>query len=305
MKEKIIFLTGPTAIGKTQVAIQLAKKINAEIISCDSMQVYKGMEVISSQPQASLRKIIPHHLLGVIRASKEYNVSAYRRNALKNIEEVIKKGRTPLFVGGTGLYISIVIDGIFKVKAEDAALRQRLYKEAAERGSQFLYDQLLKVDAEAAAKIHPHDTRRIVRALEVYEITGKPISLLQKQRKGITDKYDIAVFCLDMPRDKLYKRIDERVEKMFRQGLINEVKQLLKRRLSKTAAAAIGIRELKGYFDNLYTLEEAKIRIKKNSRNYAKRQLTWFRKDKRIRWIRISGEDSPGAIARRIYAELK
>jgi tRNA dimethylallyltransferase len=245
MKQKIIFLTGPTAVGKSEVAVRLAKKINAEIVSCDSLQIYKGMEIVSSQPPAGLKKAIPHHLTGVLAASREYNVSTYRRNALKAVKEIIKKDRTPLFVGGTGLYISILVDGIFKAKAEDAALRQRLYKEAESHGSRSLYDRLLKVDAEAALKIHPNDTRRIVRALEVFEITGKPISLLQKQRKGITDKYDVRIFCLDMPRDELYKRIDKRVDGMFRLGLVSEVKQLLQgKRLGKTAAAAIGVRAL-------------------------------------------------------------
>jgi tRNA dimethylallyltransferase len=305
MKKKIIFLTGPTAAGKTEVAIKLARRINAEIISCDSMQVYKGMEVISSQPGVRLRKIMPHHLLGILLSSKEYNVAAYRRDALKKIRQIIKKGKTPLFVGGTGLYMSVLLDGIFRVKAQDPLLRQRLYGQAEDSGSSFLYERLLKVDPVAAAKIHPNDTRRIVRALEVFEITGKPISLLQKQRKGITDKYDVKIFCLNMQRDKLYKRIKERLDKMFNRGLLAEVKRLLSRqRLGKTAAAAIGIKELKGYFEGAYDLSEAKRRMAHNTCLYAKRQLTWFRRDKRIEWIEIGNSEKPAAIANRIFEEI-
>ena len=305
MKKKIIFLTGPTAAGKTEVAIKLARKINAEIISCDSMQVYKEMEVISSQPGVRLRKMIPHHLLGIVPPLKEYNVAAYRRDALKKIKQIMHKGKTPLFVGGTGLYMSVLIDGIFRVKAQDDLLRQRLYKEAEDSGSGFLFERLLKVDPAAASKIHPNDIRRIVRALEVFEITGKPISLLQKQRKGITDKYDVRIFCLNMQRDKLYKKIEERLDRMFDRGLVTEVKRLFHRqRLGKTAAAAIGVRELKGYFAGLCDLNEAKRQMVRNTCLYAKRQLTWFRKDKRIQWVQISAGESADAAAKRIYLNL-
>jgi tRNA dimethylallyltransferase len=299
-KNKIIFLTGPTAIGKSEIAVKLAKKIDPEIISCDSMQVYKGMEIISSQPAVGLTRVVPHHLLAIIPASREYNVSTYRCAALKEIKRIIGRGRVPLFVGGTGLYISVVIDGIFQVKAGGAALRQRLYRQAERCGSGFLYQRLKEVDPEAAGKIHPNDTRRIVRALEVFELTGKPISLLQKQRKGISDKYEVRIFCLNMPRQKLYRRIAGRVEKMFKQGLVAEVKQLLRRRLGKTAAAAIGIKELRGYFGGLYDLNEAKRQIIRNTCLYAKRQLTWFRKDKRIKWIEIGEDETPVEIADRI-----
>ncbi|MFA5157008.1 MAG: tRNA (adenosine(37)-N6)-dimethylallyltransferase MiaA [Candidatus Omnitrophota bacterium] len=296
-KNRIIFLTGPTAVGKTEIAACLAKKINAEIISCDSMQVYKGLEIISSQPSANLRKKIPHHLIAIAAPSKEYNVSDYRRSAIKKIKEIIGRGRIPLFVGGTGLYMSIVVDGIFNVKAQDSRLRKQLYKEAKMHGSNFLHQRLAKIDPEAAQKIHPNDTRRIVRALEVFEVTGKPISLLQKQRKGITDKYDVKIFCLDMPRSRLYKRIEARVDKMFQQGLVAEVKKLLGRRLSKTAAAAIGIRELKGYFTGAYDLNEARRQIIRNTCLYSKRQLTWFRKDKRIKWIKVGVKSGKSAVS--------
>lgn len=304
MKPRLIFLVGPTAIGKTEVAAVLAKKIPAEIVSCDSMQIYKGMEIIASKPSPFLIKKISHHLIGILTATKEYNVSKYRKAALKKIKEIIKRGNVPVFVGGSGLYVSILIDGIFKAKSGNWDIRKRLYGQVLDTGSVCLYEKLKKLDPEAADKIHPNDTRRIVRALEVFTITGKPISRLQKERKGLADDYEVKIFCLNMPRDKLYQRIDARVDRMFRQGLVPEVRGLLKLKLSRTAAYAIGIREIKGYLDGCYDLEEAERLMKRNSRLYAKRQLTWFRKDKRINWIEISEQEKPKEIAERIWNAL-
>jgi tRNA dimethylallyltransferase len=297
-KPEIIFLAGPTAVGKTQTAIKLAKKLNAEIISCDSMQVYKGMDILTSKPSGE------EHLISKILPSKEYNVARFQRDALKKAKEILKKGKTPLFVGGTGLYISILLDGIFKLKREDKIIRKRLYQQAEARGSGYLYKKLEKVDPQAAAKIHPNDTRRIVRALEVFKVTGKPISQLQKERKGLFATHRVRIFCLNMARDELYSRIDRRVEQMFKQGLVAEVRRLLKLNLSRTARYAIGINELKGYFEGKYDLATAKMLIQKNTRNYAKRQLTWLRKDKRMEWIDVRDKDTPAAIANKIYKKL-
>lgn len=303
-KPKVFFLVGPTSVGKTEVAVCLAKRLNAQIISCDSMQVYKGMDIITSKPPFVLRKKVPHHLIDVLAPTREYNVARYRRDAVRKIKEIINKGKVPLFVGGTGLYMSILIDGIFCFEPKSKTIRKRFYKQAETYGSQYLYNRLKKIDPEAAAKIHSNDTRRIVRALEVFESTGRPISFLQKQRKGLTDKYDIRVFCLNMERQKLYKKIEERIDRMFREGLVKEVTRLFRLRLSKTACCAIGIKELKGYFDGLYDLEEAKRMMKRNSRLYARSQLTWFRKDKRINWIEISDKETPKEVADRIYQSV-
>lgn len=304
MKKRIVFLVGPTAIGKTKIAIYLAKRINAEIVSCDSMQVYKGMDILTSKPSPASKKIVPHHLIDIISPLKEYNVSRYRKDAIRKIKEILKRGKTPLFVGGTGLYMSILIDGIFKAKSLNKDVRNRLYKQAEAFGSKYLYKRLKNLDPKGASKIHPHDTRRIVRALEVFQALGQPISYLQKQREGLSKNYQIKIFCLNMERQRIYKRIEERVQKMFIKGLVDEVKKLLKLRLSKTASCAIGIKELKGYFDGLYDLEEAKQLMKRNTRSFAKRQLTWFRKDKRINWIEIKDKEKPEKVAERIFREL-
>lgn len=303
-KPMLVFIVGPTAAGKTETAAALTKKVSAEIISCDSMQIYKGMDIITSKPPASLRKKAVHHLIDIIEPAKEFNVSKFRVEALKRIKQILKKGKTPILVGGTGLYVSILIDGIFKVKSVNKSVRSRLYKEASLFGKEFLYEKLNKSDPDAAAKIHPNDTKRIIRALEVFETTGKPISALQKQRKGLVNDFDIKIFCINMEREKLKERIDRRVEKMFLNGLVRETKRLLKSKLSRTAGSAIGIKELKGYFDGKYNLEEAKLAIKRNTKEYAKRQLTWFRKDKRIKWIQIKKDEPAEEIARKIWKEL-
>jgi len=303
-KKKIIFLVGPTAVGKSEAAVYLAKKINAEIISLDSMQIYKGMDIITSKPRETLLKRIKHYLIGVVLPSKEYNVSEYRKASLKIIEEVTDKGKIPLFVGGTGLYMSVLIDGIFELKSPSGKIRDHLYKIAKNKGSAYLYRKLVKVDPSAAKKIHPNDLRRIIRALEVFKSTGKQISQLQQLRHGLGDQYDIKVFCLQLDKIMLYKRIDSRVERMFRQGLLKEVKGLLKKQLSKTASSAIGIKEINGLFDNQYDLDKAKSLIKQNTRRYAKRQLTWFRKDIRIEWVSVKDKETPKQVAMRIYRTL-
>jgi len=291
-KPKVIFLLGPTAVGKTEFALKAAKRIGAEIISCDSMQIYKGMDIISSKPSAIIRKKIPHFLIDVISPKKEFNVSTYRLRALKAIKQIRNRKRVPLFVGGTGLYASAVLDGVFKGPGEDKRIRSRLYQQATEKGAEYLYRRLIKVDPEAAEKIHPNDIKRVTRALEVWIKTKKPISRWQKKRQGIANNYDIEIYCLDMPRDELYSRINQRVDKMFRDGLVNEVGRLLKNGLSKTAACAIGINEIKGYLEKRYGLDEAKELIKRHTRRYAKRQITWFRKDKRISWIKSGNHKS-------------
>jgi tRNA dimethylallyltransferase len=303
--KRIVFLVGPTAAGKSEVAVELAKRLGAEIISCDSMQVYKGMDIITSRPRELLRKKIKHHLLDFISPSEEYNVSRYRKEAVRKIKALVKKGKTPLFVGGTGLYMSVLIDGLFRGGAGNKNIRKRLYKEVQRLGGGYLYKRLKKVDPAAAAKIHPHDCRRIIRALEVFQTTGRPISCLQRERKGLGGKYEIKAFCLNLERDKLYRRIEERVDKMFDNGLLAEVKRLIRLKLSKTASCAIGIKELRGYFEGAYGLEEAMELIKRNTRQYARRQLTWFRKDRRLDWVEVGAKETPRAIAQRIINGIR
>ncbi|MDP2044029.1 MAG: tRNA (adenosine(37)-N6)-dimethylallyltransferase MiaA [Candidatus Omnitrophota bacterium] len=304
IKKKIFFLIGPTAIGKSEIAISLAKKIKAEIISCDSMQVYRTMDIITSKATPAQRRAVKHHLQDIIEPAREYNVSKYRKQAISVCNKLFKKGKVPLFVGGTGLYYSIIIDGLFPAAPRDKKIRAKLYKQLTLKGSGWLHKRLAGVDHEASVKIHANDARRIIRALEVFMKTSKPISSLQKQRIGLGPEYEIKIFGLTTSRQALYKKINQRVEKMFSSGLIDEVKQLLKHKLSRTAACAIGVVELKDYFNGVHSLAQAKSLIQLASRHYAKRQLTWFRKDKRIQWIKVKAAEKPKAVAQRIWKKL-
>jgi tRNA dimethylallyltransferase len=306
LKKRIIFIVGPTASGKSAVAYCLAKKINGEIVCCDSMQVYQGMNILNSAPEDKFKRQVKHHLFEQVPVTCEYDVSRYRKQANAAIIDIFSRGKTPILVGGTGLYMSILLDGIFEVKIpEQEKIRSRLYKLSQDKGKEYLYQILLKTDKEAAAKIHPHDLKRVIRALEVFLGTGKKISFLQKQRSGLADSYDIKAFCLNMDRKDLYSRIDKRVNKMQKSGLLKEVKDLLKKKTSRTASFAIGISEIGSYLKDECLLEEALERIKHNTRLYAKRQLTWFRKDKRLCWIEIKAKDKPSAISKLIANRLE
>jgi len=304
MAKKVLFLVGPTGIGKSEVAVILAKKINAEIISCDSMQLYKGMNIISSKPTSKMRKGVKHYLIDEVSPEKEYNVATYRKKGLGLIKKIHQKNKIPLFAGGSGLYIKTVIDGIFPGVNKNEKIRKNLYRLLHCYGKNYLYKKLQKVDPISANKIHPNDLRRIIRALEVYKLKGMTISQLQPRRKGIMDKYRVEIIALVIRRDLLYEKINKRTQKMFQQGLIDEVKNLLNKNLSLTARQAIGIKEIKGYLEGKYSLEEAKNILARNTRRYAKRQLSWFRQDKRIKWIKITRADTTNNIVKKIIKKI-
>jgi tRNA dimethylallyltransferase len=269
------------------------------------MQIYKGMNILTSKPSAAVRKKVKHHLVDFLPLKKDYNVSEYRKTALEEVKKILKAGQIPLFVGGTGLYMSILVDGIFEIKADDPGLREKLFRQAQLHGNALLHKKLSEVDPSAALKIHPNDTRRIVRALEVFKVTGRRISDLQKMRIGLRDEYDVRMFCLDVDREELYSRINSRVDAMFKKGIVNEVKRASKRSLSRTAAAAIGLHEIGQYLQGKLDLDEAKELMKQNTRNYARRQLTWFRKDKRIEWIPVRKGDTAASVSAKIEKRLR
>jgi tRNA dimethylallyltransferase len=298
--EKIIFIVGPTAVGKSSVALSLAKMLKTEIVSCDSMQVYREAAIATNKPSLEELSHIPHHLIDVVSVSEEFDVFRYYTLAIEQIKKILKKKRIPLVVGGSGMYMQILLDGIFEGGKKDDALREKLKKEAQKYGRQFLYDKLQSVDPLAAQKIHAHDERRIVRALEVYFTEEKPISALHAQRQGLFNQYDVRVFVLTQDREKLYQAINHRVDEMFARGLLDEIKTLLGLPLSLTAQSIIGVREIKGFLEGQHTLEKAKELMKMNTRRYAKRQLTWFRRDKRWQWITISSQDTPQSIAQTV-----
>jgi tRNA dimethylallyltransferase len=284
-ENRVIFLVGPTAVGKTEIAIELAKDLNAEIISCDSMQVYKGMDIGTQKPLPDLRKKIKHHMLDILAPDEEFSAADFRSKALRIIRAVHKKGKIPLFVGGTGLYMKAMVDGLFPSPPKDERLRKRLYKEKEKYGSRYLHDKLNKVDQKAASAIHPNDAKKIIRALEIYHTTRKTVSEMKYKTRPLSDKYDVEIIGLVRPREELYNRINERVDRMFQEGFLDEAKRFYKKKLSITAAQAIGYREIFDYLGGKISLDEAKELIKKNTRHYAKRQLTWFKGDKRVKWI--------------------
>jgi tRNA dimethylallyltransferase len=281
----IIFIVGPTATGKSDVAYFLAKKIKAEIISCDSMLVYKEPEIITAKPAQNILSEVSHHFINLISVNEKYSVYDYCKNATEKIKFLYKKNIPVIVCGGTGLYYKALLDGIFKQAKKDDNLRKELDKQIEKEGLQKLYEQLKAVDPEAAKKISQNDRKRIIRALEVYRLTGEPISVKKKEAKGLWGKIPVKVFGLRLSRDRLYGKINKRVDKMFDLGAVDEVKGSLNKKISMTAEKIIGIKEIKGYLESKSSLEEAKEKIKQNTRRFAKRQITWFKKDSRIEWI--------------------
>ena len=296
----IIFLVGPTAVGKSAVAFELARYMNAEIVSCDAMQIYRESVIATDRPSQEMLKSVPHHLVGMVSVEDEFNVALYRERALQVIEDILSRHKTPLVCGGSGMYMMALLDGLLDGGAPDPEVRRRLEAEADKAGLKTLHRRLQEVDPQAADKITPADRVRIIRALEVFESTGVSISTLQKTRQGLWGKYQIRIFCLDREREELYRRAEARIDDMFTRGLVNEVKMLLQKRLTPTSSRIIGIPELRGYFSGDRSLDQAKELMKRNTRHYIKRQLTWFRKDKRLEWINVAPDTNALGVAENI-----
>ena len=303
--KKIIFIVGPTAAGKTDVAFSLAQKISGEIISCDSMQIYKQISIASSKPHEEMRDTVPHHLFDIISVEEDFDVGVFNKLALEAIGSIIGGGKVPIIVGGSGMYMQILLDGIFEVNEVDQDIRESLEKRAVEEGNGIIYDELKRVDPEAAAKIHPNDVRRIIRALEVFIATNKPISEFRKDREGLWNKCDVKIFALNRDRKELYSGIEQRVEEMFKGGLVEEIRNLSGLNISRTAGVIIGVPEVLGYLKGEYDIDRAKYLMKLNTRHFAKRQLTWFRKEKRIKWIMVQKNDSVEDVVETIMENLR
>lgn len=288
MSKRIVVIAGPTASGKTELSLALAERLNGEIVSADSMQIYRGMDIGTAKPTIGERRGIPHHMLDVAEPGDDWSVSRYEQQASNCVDDILRRGRLPILCGGTGLYINAVISGAgFQASGADSGVRAALEKQWDAQGADAMCARLRAVDPESAARLHPNDRRRIIRALEVYELTGETISEHNRRTHERPPRYDAVMLGLKTdPRDVLYQRIDRRVGKMVEQGLIEEVRSLWQRGVLKgTAAQAIGYKELIDYFESRKTLDEALRAIQQKSRNYAKRQLTWFQADDRIHWI--------------------
>lgn len=286
--DKVIVIAGPTASGKTSLGVELAKRINGEVVSCDSMQIYKDMSIGTAKPTVEEMDGVPHYLIDFVSPDERYSVADFKRDAEEKIEFILSRGKVPILVGGTGLYIDTLVYGIEYPEVElDQEYRDELMRIAdSDEGLAGLYERAKEIDSEAALKVSPNDKKRIVRILELYHSTGKTKTELERISRNNGVKYDYRVFAINMDRQKLYDRINLRVDMMIDQGLIDEVKAVVdKYDHFPTAMQGLGYKEVVEYLDGVFTKEEMIEKIKQETRRYAKRQLTWFRKNKEIVWI--------------------
>lgn len=286
--KKVVVIAGPTASGKTEQAINLAKKVDGEIISADSIQIYKYMDIGSAKPSKEEMQGIPHHMLDVVNPDEAFSVAVYKERAKSIIRDILQRNRLPIVVGGTGLYINSLIYNIkFSETVHDDEFREKMHRLAVLEGSEKLHEMLNKVDPESASRIHCNNTKRVIRALEVYEFTKKPISQHQKESRMDPPEHKYLVFILGMDRNELYERINARVDEMISKGLIDEVRSLKEMGYSEelTSMQGLGYKEIFRYLDNKISRDEAISIIKRDTRHYAKRQITWFKAINEAIWL--------------------
>lgn len=301
--QRLIVLVGPTAVGKTALSLEIAKHLPVEIISGDSMQVYRGMDIGTGKVTSEERKLVPHHMLDIRNPDEPFSVSEFKEKTQTLIGEINTRNKLPMIVGGTGLYIEAVCyDYGFSEASIDESFRAKLRDEALAYGSKALHEKLRLQDADAAARIHPNDLRRIIRALEVMHQTGQKFSLYQKEAKK-ESPYQLCLIGLTMERDQLYKRIEQRIDQMLEQGWLEEVRELKRQGYTEETVSmqALGYRELVQYLDGELPFDEAIRLIKRNTRRFAKRQLSWFRHMRDIQWVYLSEEKEKEAIMREIF----
>lgn len=284
----LVILTGPTAVGKTALSIKLASEIGGEIISADSMQVYRQMDIGSAKIKPEEMGGIPHHMIDILEPEEEFNVCLFEKLALEAMEQIYERGHIPVVVGGTGFYIQALLYQIdFTEEETDTAYRDKLWQLGEEKGNHYLHELLRKVDPKSAEEIHENNRKRVIRALEFYENCGKPISTHNKEQRQKTSAYNSCYFVLTDDRKKLYERIESRVDQMLSKGLVDEVRTLKERgcNASMVSMQGLGYKEILEYLDGRCSLLEAVEKIKKETRHFAKRQLTWFRREKDVIWI--------------------
>lgn len=288
MKKPLVVLTGPTAVGKTKLSITLAKALGGEIISADSMQVYKHMDIGSAKITEKEMDGVPHHLIDVLSPFEEFHIVRFQELAKKAMEDIYNRGKTPVFVGGTGFYIQAITKDIdFTEGEEDKQYREELSRLAAEKGNEFLHEMLREVDKKSAEEIHANNVKRVIRALEFYKENGFPISQHNEEQKQNETPYNLAYFVLNAPRDLLYERIDRRVDEMMKNGLVKEVQKLkdMGCRREMTSMQGLGYKEILSFLDGEIPLDEAVRILKRDTRHFAKRQLTWFRRESDVIWV--------------------
>ncbi len=301
----VVVIAGPTGIGKTELAMKLAEHIPVEIISADSRQIYRYMDIGTAKPTPEMRRTVVHHFIDILRPDQEYSAGQFGKDARTTVEEIARRRKFPLVVGGSGLYIRALLEGFFQEDVKDKDVREQLMKRLQQEGEQRLYEELLRVDPAAAAKTHPNNPRRVIRALEVYYAAGKPLSYLQASRKDPAP-FPYRFLVLNMPRVQLYRRINERVEKMFELGLVEEVRTILKMgyKPKLNALNSVGYKEVIAYLNKEINLFECKELIKQNTRRFAKRQLTWFRGQPNVQWVELESPTDLHSMANRLINEL-
>ncbi len=289
-KQVILFIVGPTAVGKTEFGIRLAEHLDTEIVGADSMQIYKYMDIGTGKPTQEELSLVRHHLIDFVHPADRYSVGQYKKDSDAAIGELHDMGKVPIVVGGSGLYIRSITDGLFEGPEADPELRKSLKETALTEGANSLYNQLKIVDPAATKRIHPNDERRLVRALEVYRITGKPISELQEEQRAlIEEQYRFVMIGLNNSRNKLYTDIENRVDRMMEKGLVDEVRSLLKMGVKEDAVSmqGLGYKEIVPYLNKERPLEKSVKILKQETRHFAKRQNTWFKSEQRIQWLDI------------------
>lgn len=291
-KKIAIIITGPTCSGKTSLSLHLADKIGAEIIAADSMQIYKQFNIITAKPSQSQMQKIPHHLIDCLDVWEDFDVASFSKKVKAVLPKISKKNAHPLVVGGTGMYVMALTDGIFEGVDVSADVMKQLTVELDKKGNAFLYSKLQQLDADSAKKIHVNDTKRIIRALSVTLSCGKPFSVVRENKVPVIDEF--LIYGISLPREVLYTRIEDRVDQMFEQGAVLEVENILKsgKKISQSASQALGFKEIVGYLNGEYDKTRAIYLLKKNTRNFAKRQLTWFRRNEKIKWLDLGVDNN-------------
>ncbi|MBS9804737.1 tRNA (adenosine(37)-N6)-dimethylallyltransferase MiaA [Bacillus cereus] len=305
-REKVAVIIGPTAVGKTKLSIDLAKALNGEIISGDSMQIYRTMDIGTAKVTKEEMNGIPHYMVDIKNPEDSFSVAEFQERVRKHIKEITERGKLPIIVGGTGLYIqSVLFDYQFTDDAGDIVYREKMEKLALEHGVEYVHEKLQEVDPESAKRIHANNVRRVIRALEIFHTTGEKMSdQLEKQENELL--YDVSLIGLTMEREMLYDRINLRVDIMMEQGLLEEVEELYNRGIRDCQSIqAIGYKEIYDYFENHVSLEEAVSQLKTNSRRYAKRQLTWFRNKMDVTWFDVTDGEKTSEILRYIEGKLQ
>ena len=298
----LVAIVGPTAIGKSRIGIEVARALKTEILTADSCQVYRQMDIGTDKPTASERQGVPHQLIDLVDPDQTFNVGDFRRHALVEIARLHNQGLLPLIVGGTGLYVRSLLRGLCPGPPANWPLRRALTQEATERGSSFLYERLQQVDPDLAQRLHPNDQPKVLRALEVYQTLGIPFSKVQQQHQFQETPFPFLLIGLTMERSALYRRIETRVEREIEKGLVQETQELLDRGYSRNLGSmkGLGYRQFSGYLDGEYSYEEAVRVLKRDTRHFAKRQMTWFKKEPMIQWITVEESDTSGKAATRI-----